>query len=203
MVLWHGAYVLAGRADVPFLSAFSGYTNPVYRLGEFVIGVALANAMRQGWRPRLSVSTAALVALFGYVALAALNAFVEQLTASGLPLSVLDLLYLPLTIMLVACAADSDLHGHKSIFRKPAFIRLGEWSFALYLVQAIVITVAVRVFPFGTVTWQSAVVATGVIAFSVALSGALFHWFEKPVERWLKSKLPAPKTSGRRVFAKR
>ncbi|MGN8132646.1 acyltransferase family protein [Paenarthrobacter sp. 22069] len=203
MVAWHGAYLVATKSDTPFLSAFSAYTNPVYRLGEFVIGVALATAMRQGWRPRLSVSSAAALALFGYVALAVLNAAVQHSSGSGIPLSALDLLYLPLTVLLVACAANSDLGRRKSFFRRPALVRLGEWSFAMYLVQAIVITIAVRLFPFGTVSWQGCLVAFGVIAFSVALSGALFHWFEKPMEGWLKSKLPATQPSRVRVLARR
>lgn len=191
MVVWTAGYAVAAKADLPFLSAFSGYTNPLYRLGEFVIGVALATAMRKGWRPKLRIETAAWIALVGYVCLAALNAIVAGLPirlgdTPGLPLSVLGLLYLPFTIMLVACAAGSDIRGDRSMFRAAPIVRLGQWSFALYLVQAIIITQAVKFVPDGGLSWQGGVVAAGAILVSIALSAALFHWFEKPVERAMR-----------------
>lgn len=191
MVAWTGGYFFAVKASVPFVSAFSGYTNPVFRLGEFVIGIALAQAMRQGWRPRFTVTTAAWVACGGYAALAALNAGVAHSVirlgdASGLPLSLLDLMYLPFTVMLIACAASSDLRGDRSIFRNVYLVRLGEWSFALYLIQAIVITLAVRLVPVSGLSWEGLVLAIGVILLSIALSGALFQWFEKPAEKALR-----------------
>jgi peptidoglycan/LPS O-acetylase OafA/YrhL len=205
MIVWTAGYGVAAKVGVPFLSAFSGYTNPVYRLGEFVIGVALATAMRRGWRPKLKIETAAWIALGGYVLLAALNATVDWLRirlgdTPGLPLSVLDLLYLPFTVMLIACAAGSDIRGDRSAFRTTPMVRLGQWSFALYLVQAIVITLAVRLVTPGELSWQGGTVAAGVILISIALSAGLFHWFEKPLERALRrrfapSRLALPRES--------
>lgn len=202
MLVWTAGYAVATKAGVPFLSAFSGYTNPLYRLGEFVVGAALATAIRQGWRPRLTISTAAWVALAGYVALAGLNALVTRLNihlgdTPGLPLSVLDLLYLPFTVMLLASAAASDLRGDRSAFMGPAIVRLGKWSFALYLVQAIVITQAVKLVTPGVLSWQGGIVATGVILVSIALSAGLYHWFEMPIERRLRRRL-TPSTPDRR-----
>jgi peptidoglycan/LPS O-acetylase OafA/YrhL len=193
MVAWTIGYALASRADVPFLSAFSGYTNPVYRLGEFVIGVVLAVAMRQGWRLRLTVVRAAWLAVGAYVALAGLNSTVIGLDLSfggtaGLPLSVLDLLYLPVTVVLVAAAAGADLDGEHSPLRGSALVRLGEWSFALYLVQAIFIGQAMKFVSPEVLSMQNAVVAIAVLAVSISLSAALFHWFEKPIEGAWKTK---------------
>jgi peptidoglycan/LPS O-acetylase OafA/YrhL len=193
MAIWTIWYAVASKAGVPFLSAFSGYTNPVYRLGEFVIGVALAFAMRQGWRLRLSAGRAVWIAIGSYVALAALNATVIRLDltfggTAGLPLSVLDLIYLPVTVMLVAAAAGADLDGKRSPLRGTALVRLGEWSFALYLVQAIVIGQAMKFVSPETLSVQNAAVATSVAVVSVVLSAALFHWFEKPIEGAWKRK---------------
>lgn len=198
MVLWTGAYAVAVKVDMPFVSAFSSYTNPAYRLGEFVIGCALAMAMKQGWRPKISVGKAALVALAGYVALAALNALVIRLGISlgdtaGLPLSVLDLIYLPCTVLLIAAAAGSDLQGHPSPFRGTWAVRLGEWSFALYLVQMIVIAQAVRFVPHGVVAVEGGLMLAAVTLVCVALSAALFLWFEKPIELAVRRRLvPRP-----------
>lgn len=208
MVVWTAGYAVATKSGLPFVSAFSGYTNPLYRLGEFVIGVALATVMRQGWRPRLTISVAAWVALAGYVALAALNAAVVRMNihlgdTPGLPLSVLDLIYLPITVTLVASAASSDLRGDRSAFRAPALVRLGEWSFALYLVQAIVITTAVKLVTPGVLSWQGGVVAVAVILVSIALSGVLFHGFEKRSERALRNRFASATPVRHRALAER
>ena len=189
MIFWHMFYLVAGKLQLSFVSALSGYTNPLYRLGEFVIGVALASAMRRGWRPKFSMPAALAVALFGYCAIALMNAMIKYFAAFSLPLSVLDLLFLPVTVVLITSAVSSDLRGRMSPMRNPVIVRLGEWSFALYLIQSLVITGAVRLFAYGTISWESGLVAIGVIVISVGLSGAFFHWFEKPAEGWLRSKL--------------
>lgn len=193
MVIWTIGYAVASKVGVPFLSAFSGYTNPAYRLGEFVIGVALAFAMRQGWRLQVSVTRALWIAIGCYIALAGLNAAVIRLDltfggTAGLPLSVLDLIYLPVTVVLVAAAAGGDLDGKRSPLRGSALVRLGEWSFALYLVQAIVIGQAMKFVSPETFSLQNAAVAVSVALISIALSAALFHWFEKPIEGAWKRK---------------
>jgi hypothetical protein len=76
MVAWTALYTAAGKFDLSWLSAFSGYTNPLYRIGEFAIGIALAAAMKQGWRIRISLKTAAWAALGFYLGLAAVNGLV-------------------------------------------------------------------------------------------------------------------------------
>lgn len=199
MVLWTGGYAVAAKAGLPFASALSAYTSPVYRLGEFVIGCALAVAMKQGWRLNISVGRASLLALGGYIVLAALNATVSRAgvrlgDTQGLPLSVLDLIYLPCTVLLIAAAAGSDLTGARSLFRGVRVVRLGEWSFALYLVQMMVITQAARLVPHGTATIVGGVVLVAVILVCIALSAALFLWFEKPIERAVRRRL-APRLS--------
>lgn len=188
MVVWSGGYAAASKIAVPFSSALSPYTNPVYRLCEFAIGCALAAAMQRGWRPKISVGKAALMALGAYVALAGVNAMVIGIGinlggAEGLPLGLLDLIYLPATVLLIVAGAASDLRGGKSIFRARWAVRLGEWSFALYLVQMVVITQAAKLVKHGVVSFEGCLILVFVIILCIALSAALYQWFEKPIER--------------------
>lgn len=190
MIGWTAAYGVGTKLNVPNVTIFSTYTNPAYRLGEFVIGIALALAIKRGWRIKLSIRKAALIAGCGYVALAALNAGLIQAGLDlggtrGLPLGVLDLIYLPLTVILIASAAGADLRGQRSPFNNRVLVRLGEWSFALYLVQMIAVIPLAGLAKFGAVTWQGAILLLLTMAVTVALSAALFLWFEKPVERAL------------------
>lgn len=196
MVLWTGGYAAVTRLGLPFASALSGYTNPLYRLGEFVIGCALAVAMKQGWHLKMTVGRASLLAIGGYIGLAVLNATVSRVGfrfggTQGLPLSVLDVIYLPCTVMLIATAAGTDLMGGRSWFRGVWMVRLGEWSFALYLVQMMVITQAARFVPHEAVTFEGGLMLVGVVFVCIALSAVLFTWFEKPIEGAVKQRLKA------------
>lgn len=188
MVLWTLGYAVATKMGVPSVTAFSSYTNPAYRLGEFVIGCALAVVMRHGWRPKISMLKASTVAVCAYVALAAVNAGVIGSSihlgdTAGLPLSVLDLAYLPVAVLLIAAGAGADLDGRPSLMRGVWPVRLGEWSFALYLIQMIVIGLAVRLVPEGVVTGEGGMMLVAVVLVCVALSAALFTWVERPAQR--------------------
>jgi peptidoglycan/LPS O-acetylase OafA/YrhL len=64
-------------------------------------------------------------------------------------------------------------------------VRLGEWSFALYLVHELVLRTALEL---GPVTFaERAAFAAAGIAVSIPLSGALFTLFERPVEARLRN----------------
>jgi peptidoglycan/LPS O-acetylase OafA/YrhL len=196
LIAWILVYSVLLKTGFPAVSAFSAYTNPVYRLGEFVIGSAVAVAMRKGWRPRWSLTTSSWVALGLYVAIAGVNALVIRSglhlgDGSGLPLSVLDLMFLPATVLLVSSAAASDLSGRESIFGGKWFVRLGEWSFALYLVQMIVISQLTAFVSHGSVTWVGGVLAVVAMIGCIGLSAALFYCVERPAERAIKRKFVA------------
>lgn len=103
-------------------------------------------------------------------------------------MSVLDLMFLPATILLVSAAVASDLSGRRSAFGSKWFVRLGEWSFALYLVQMIVITQLAALVPHGSVTALGGVLALAAVVGCVGLSAALFYLVERPAERVIKLK---------------
>lgn len=194
MILWTAVFSGASYLSLPGISPFTMYTNPLYRLGEFVIGICLSTAIRNGWRIRLSLRQGAWLALGGFLALAGLNWVVEVAkiklgATAGIPLGMLDLMYLPFSVVVIAAAARNDVELRGSIFSGKWNVRLGQWSFALYLIQMLVIGPVSALIPFNTVSWLGAALFVLTLVGCIALSAVMYHWFERPLESLLTARL--------------
>ena len=158
------------------------YVFPVTRLGEFVVGILLAKAIASGWRPPLGLGAALLLAAAAYAATGWLPAW----------LSVAIVTLVPFTLVLAA-AVTADLEKRPSIWRSHTAVRLGEWSFAFYLVQWPVLRVQhklVQVLDASVaVEWLSLLLALVV---AVAASALLYTVVEKPLEKRLRGAPPRP-----------
>jgi peptidoglycan/LPS O-acetylase OafA/YrhL len=89
------------------------------------------------------------------------------------------MLALPMGLLIAAVAARE--HGGGA--RAPGWaVKLGRWSFAVYLVQWPVLV--------GVKELGLAPLPTGLLAFAIviALSALLYEAFERPVERWLRGR---------------
>ena len=152
---------------------------PLYRFGQFLLGVLLALLVERGWRPRVSVIPALVLTIAPAVA-------VTIVTGSAGSQIVIDIITLPGIWLLVVAGAVNDLTGRGALLRRRTAVRLGQWSFALYLIQAPALTVAARL----GVQAQTDVVdeITAVVGLTI-LSAAVFIAFERPVERWLRPRL--------------
>lgn len=161
------------------------YVNPAYRLGEFVIGVALAAAVRNGWHAPVSLRTAVQVTLALHVALLLLVGTSLSGGPSQLPLVVTDLVMLPAFCLIVSAAATDAVLGRATVLSGGTWIRLGEWSFALYLVHELVLRALHRYVSADTGT---AVLQTLLsLAIAVGLSAALHHGVERPCDARLRA----------------
>ena len=200
---------VSGIAGIVFLSlitagvGFSHYvsipvanyllgTLPVYRMGEFVLGMCLAIVMKRGWRPPLR-----LLHALGLTALLAMGLFaapqILNRAPGAVPVIYADIIMIPGFLALIATAATSDLSGRSNILGSKALVRLGQWSFALYLVHELVIRLVrplVTEMPVGETFGAAFVTAVA----SIALSGLLHEFVEKPAEKWLRSR-GAPQTA--------
>lgn len=160
------------------------YSLPAYRFGEFLIGMMLAAAMQRGWRPLWSLRQAIVVVVGSYAVLMAITDFALG-NPERLPYFVADLWMLPAFLVLIAAGAASDIGGAEGALQSSWLVRLGRWSFALYLVHELLLRlmqpVADRI---GTLS--AAGLAVGTIALAVLISGALHEWFETPLERRLR-----------------
>lgn len=158
------------------------YTYPAYRVSEFVVGVCLAIAFRKGWKPKLGVGVGAAAAVGSVLLLEVVAANVPWHITPALA----STLCIPGFALLISAFANRDCAGGRPTFiSSPAMVRLGEWSFALYLVHELVLRTALEL---GPVTLaQRAVFAAVGIAVAIPISAALFTLFERPVEARLRS----------------
>ncbi|MEU5713119.1 MULTISPECIES: acyltransferase family protein [Streptomyces] len=148
------------------------YFFPPVRALEFVLGMVAARLVLAGAWPRLGLLPAGLIAVGGY----AVNSTVPYLYG------VAGTAALWLT-PLVAAAATADEHGTRSPFRGRALVRLGELSFAFYMVHGLVVTYTFRWLVADTHLAPAVGAATllGALLLALALAHALFTWVEAPL----------------------
>lgn len=169
----------------PARSGFLLFVNPAYRLGEFVVGICLATLLRSGWRPPLSIRTSSLFVVGSYaIGMGIANTlFVDPL---ALPAVVGDLLMLPGLALLISAVAAHELGGGVTWLAYGPVVLLGEWSFALYLVHDLVLRSLAHV----RAPWvpKPALLVVAVLL-AVGLSWLLHVVVERPVERYLRSRM--------------
>lgn len=165
------------------------FVNPLYRFGDFVVGMCLANAVRQGWRPRVGLRGAAALVLSTYAVLVVVADVVYDGNPVRMPLVVTDLVLLPVFGLLLTAAAWSCLDGadgRKVPLASTWWVRLGEWSFALYLVHELLVRTLVRVVSDDAPVAVAQAAVLVVVATSLA--GVLHATVERPCERWLRGR---------------
>jgi peptidoglycan/LPS O-acetylase OafA/YrhL len=168
------------------LSYWLFFIFPPYRFGEFLLGMVLARSVSIGVR----LARPGLCALFAVLGLGLvmwqLTTFTVH-TGDAVARPFVALLALPLFSLLLLAAATSDLDGQRTGLSWWLPLRLGEWSFALYLVHKPLLLL--------TLTWgwwqQTGWLADGAaftafVALAVALAAALHYLTERPIERYLR-----------------
>lgn len=166
---------------------------PVLRLTEFLLGMALARAVALGWRPRVRVGLVAtavgavgawLVTGGTLLAAAGLEGGTAAQAHARLAVGLQEVMTVGLAALVVAVAVG-ELEGRPSALSRPRLVRLGEWSFAFYLVHATVIYLMVAVL--GPHRGLAGVLV-GVLALvlSLAAAWALHAAVERPAERRLR-----------------
>lgn len=150
--------------------------SPWYSLGTFTSGMALALVLRRGltrW-PSLLAASAAAAATLGVLIFLSWSVELGRTAAT--------VIALPAVLVVIGAAARHDLQGRPGWLRSRVMVRLGEWSFALYLTHKMVFSffrqhVAVMGEPF---------LFFVALAVAIAVSAAAHQWFERPLERKLR-----------------
>jgi peptidoglycan/LPS O-acetylase OafA/YrhL len=155
------------------------YLNPLYRLGEFALGMLLAMTVRRGWRAPwptwVPVAGGACVYL-------ALLRFAPLDSEGQVPRVLADSALLPFVFAIIAAAATADLSGRKTPLRSRILVALGDRSFSLYLIHVPLITAFHAVVPGSA----DLVVAVGLLAAAVGAAHLLYVAVERPAERRLR-----------------
>lgn len=167
-------------------SVFALLPLPLLRLPEFVLGMAIAWAVRCGWRPRLPVwlglgslalAIGAVIAvpvlLAGHPALPVIMAFSNEVVAVACALTVLSV-------------AVRTMAGRSTIFASRVHVRLGEWSFAFYLIHATLVYIVLAIVGYQEPSWRNLGWFAALLAASLIASAVLHHGVEKPIERAMR-----------------
>ncbi|MER7337310.1 acyltransferase [Streptomyces sp. NPDC000075] len=164
-------------SGLPDGTIWADYFFPLYRLPEFVLGMACAELVRAGsWRgPGLPVAVA--LTLGGY--------FLGSQTDYAFHAAACTIVGYT---TLIAAAAQADLRGEPSPWRGRLSVRLGEVSFAFYMVHILVIRAGESLFgghPKLGLTNGGPLVLAAAFSVSLALAWALHSWVEVPGRRLL------------------
>ncbi len=168
------------------------YVFPAVRILEFVVGIALALAMRGGWRPKVSLRVAILLCLLCYAALTIVAYWMGNGAVTELPYGITDFVMLAPFTLVVAAAATADLDGRPGLVASRPLVELGKASFALYLLHEQALRL-VAGFNVDGVPGRFARLAV-VFVVVVGLSLVVHRTVEAPLERMLRRRLsPDPR----------
>ncbi|MEE1755190.1 acyltransferase family protein [Streptomyces sp. SP18CS02] len=181
--------------------------HPVVRLSEFVIGIGIARAMLAGWRVRLRplwcyLGSAALIAWLLRSREHSFDSPVLRGVADLTRVTTAEWIIVACTAM-IAAIAWSDVTGRRSLLRTRPLVRLGEWSFAFYLVHATFVYALRDVYGLQPVAWTNLRWYVPLLLVSLAAAAALHHAVERPLERrlraWWEGRAERRSTGARRL----
>jgi peptidoglycan/LPS O-acetylase OafA/YrhL len=156
-----------------------GFTFPLVRTGEFVIGVVAAVEIRRGWRlPRF----AAFLIIAGSIALV-----LKVSQVVPIPDIELD----PLFLSVIVLAAQSDIANRRGPLRLRPFVYAGEVSYAFYLVHQFVLLHLASDLGDGKKIALLSLVTAAIFAI------ALHHVVERPMQRLILGRGLWPPGAGR------
>ncbi|RRD61132.1 acyltransferase [Leucobacter sp. OH1287] len=173
-----------GKLKAPEL--FDMIPPPVARVSEYTLGVALALLLMSGVRvkvPPLLVGSAIAAVVVAQV-------FVAPRFPDIYLIAVFSKLIVPILVLLFALLIYSvalrDIRGGFSSYRNRVLVKLGEVSFAFYLVHATVLYTFLAIFGYQGSSWRNLGWYAVTFVVALALAWLLHSFVEKPCERVIR-----------------
>ena len=158
-----------------YLGYWFTFVFPLSRLFEFALGIISAKMLADGLWPQIEFRQASGLLLGTYLLAPHVGGYgYGALTA------------LPVAALLVA-SARRDLSGAPSLWSRPLVVRLGEWSFAFYLLHQLVIRFAA---PAHQDLVRGTLWAAVTLLVALAAAALLHRTIELPVNTRLRSIRP-------------
>jgi peptidoglycan/LPS O-acetylase OafA/YrhL len=193
-LLTTAAGTVAVLAIVPALALVHGVSAPTYywlffvfppyRFGEFFLGMMLARAVQLGLRvPRPHLAQISACCCLTAVVYALTRYTVS--TGSDVSRPYVALFVLPFLLVLILGAVTLDVYRVPSWLGARPMLRLGEWSFALYLVHKpiFLLTEQWNWWNRATGALGDVVGFCGFCALVVCAAALLYYGVERPLER--------------------
>lgn len=190
LVIAIGIIVLAfsyrGLASAAPDQWFAQLPLPIVRVTEFILGMAIAWAIRSGWRIRLhpALGIGALAAAVGAIALTSIY-FLDHWLLGLVPIFANEIFTVACALAIVAIAQRA-LDGKRTWFESKWQVKLGEWSFGFYLIHATFIYIALRIFGYQEPSWWNLLWFAGLLAVDLVAAWALHSFVERPLERRMR-----------------
>lgn len=165
---------------------FAALPLPIVRVTEFILGMALAWAIRSGWRPRIhpAVGVGSMAAVV--LAIAIIPRYFAGVPGLSLVPSFGNEMFTVACALAIVAIAQWSLDGRRSWFESKLQVKLGEWSFAFYLVHATFIYIALRIFGLQQPSWLNIGWFVVLLAVDLTAAWALHSFVERPMERRMR-----------------
>lgn len=168
-------------------SALSEIPLPPVRITEFAAGMALAWSLRTGWRPKVSVFAAVVTAGVALTAIALVPRQAPESLAAGLLEDFTGEIIGVVSAIVILAVATHALAGKKSVFAKGLQVRLGEYSYAFYLVHATIMYAVLALLGVRPTSWLNLGWWATLCLLALGVAAALHHLVEKPFETRMRA----------------
>lgn len=169
---------------------------PPYRFGEFLLGMILARAVLLGLRAPRPKLIAGVGAVGTALVMYSLTRYTID-TGVAVQRPYVALLFIPFFLLLFWGCVSTELSGGRSWLATKPMLRLGEWSFALYLVHKPTFILTQQWGWWHNHGGYSAVLSfAAFLALAVCVAACLCLCVERPIERRLR-RLPVGKRPAR------
>ncbi|HET6873881.1 MAG TPA: glycosyltransferase [Acidimicrobiales bacterium] len=149
------------------------YVLPITRFGEFVIGMTLALAVKEGFRLPVSMRSALVIAGTAYLVACFVPVYLMWVVVTLVPFAIL-----------IAVAAVTDRDGRTPrLLRSAWMVRLGHWSYAFYLVHIMVVTIFAHLIGANPGAGREIAATLMALVVATAAAGFVHTYVEAPLER--------------------